>query len=248
MAVDTQYFSFQGIVTLGSGGANAIEEYEVGNCPALSIDLAVETIEHTESWSGQRMADLRLIKAKKASVKMTLEGFNLDNLALGLYGTPASRNAGTVTAESLGTVQAGKVYPLGNPLGVSAVVVKDASNAVVSTAKYELDATFGAIKVLDTAGTTMPWEVDYAYGAAKNLVMFLNNPAARKLRLRGVNTAQGNAPVIVELHRVQFDPIKNLSMIQDDLGKLEFEGSALADPTKANDPMLGMFGRVIMGA
>ncbi len=35
-------------------------------------------------------------------------------------------------------------------------------------------------------------------------------------------------------------------MIQDDLGKLEFEGSALADPTKANDTALGMFGRVLM--
>lgn len=246
MAIDTQYFSFQGIVTLGTAGRNDLEEYEVGNCPSLSIDLAVETIEHTESWSGQRMTDLRLIKAKKASVKMTLEGFSLDNLALGLYGTPATRAAGTVTAESLGTVQAGMVYPLANPIGVSGVVVKDGANTTVSASQYELDATFGTIKVLDTTGTTMPWSVDYSYGAAKNLVMFLNNPPARKLRLRGVNTAQSNAPVMVELYRVQFDPIKNLSMIQDDLGKLEFEGSALADPTKANDPTLGMFGRVLM--
>ena len=246
MAIDTQYYSFQGIVSLGTAGANANEEYEVGNCPALSVDLQVETIEHTESWSGQRMTDLRLIKAKKASLKMTLESFSLDNLALGLYGQTVSRAAGTVTAESLGTVVAGMVYPLAKPVGVSSVVVKDGSNATVPATKYELDATFGMIKVLDTTGTTMPWKVDYAYGAAKNVGMFLVNPPARRLRLRGVNTAQSNAPVLVELHKVQFDPIKNLALIQDDLGKLEFEGSVLADPTKANDPMLGMFGRVVM--
>lgn len=246
MAIDTKHFSFHGIVSLGTAGSNAIEEYEVGNCPALSIDLAVETIEHTESWSGQRMNDLRLIKAKKASIKMTLESFALDNLALGLYGQTATRAAGTVTAESLGTVTAGMVYPLAEPVGVSSVVVKDGANTTVPAAKYELDATFGAIKVLDTTGTTMPWKVDYAYGAAKNVGMFLVNPPPRRLRLRGVNTAQGNAPVLVELYKVQFDPIKNLALIQDDLGKLEFEGSVLADPTKANDPMLGMFGRVMM--
>lgn len=245
MAIDTQYFSFQGVVTLGTAGENAIEEYEVGNCPSLTIDLAVETIEHTESWSGQRMTDLRLTKAKRASIKMTLEGFSLDNLALGLYGTPTTRAAGTVTAESLGTVQAGRVYPLANPMSVSNVVIKDGSDATVPAAKYELDATFGVIKVLDVTGTTMPWRADYDYGAAKNLVMFLTNPPARKLRLRGVNTAQSNAPVLIELYRVQFDPIKDLSMIQDELGKLEFEGSVLADPTRANDPTLGMFGRVL---
>lgn len=246
MAIDTRYFSFQGIVTLGTTGSNALEEYEVGNCPALSIDLAVETIEHTESWSGQRMTDLRLIKSKKASIKMTLESFSLDNLALGLYGQTASRAAGTVTAESLGTVQAGMVYPLANPVGVSSVVVKDGTDTDVSETKYELDATFGMLKVLDTTGTTMPWKVDYAYAAAKNVGMFLVNPPARRLRLRGVNTAQSNAPVLVELYKVQFDPIKNLALIQDDLGKLEFEGSVLADPTKASDPMLGMFGRIMM--
>ncbi|TCS69769.1 hypothetical protein EDC61_11970, partial [Sulfuritortus calidifontis] len=39
MAIETQYYSFQGIVTLGTAGSNALEEYEVGNCPALSVDL-----------------------------------------------------------------------------------------------------------------------------------------------------------------------------------------------------------------
>jgi hypothetical protein len=245
MAIDTTYHSFQGIVSLATAGSNGLEEYEVGNCPQLSIELSTETIEHNESWSGQRLTDLRLIKAKKANVKMVLESFSLDNLALGLYGQATSRAAGTVTAESLGAVQAGKVYPLANPLGVSSVAVKDGGGTAVPAAKYELDATFGAIKVLDTTGTTMPWKVDYAYGAAKNLAMFMAAPQPRRLRLRAVNTAAGNAPVLIELWRVQFDPIKSLAMIQDDLGKLELDGSVLADPTKAADAMLGMFGRVI---
>ena len=67
----------------------------------------------------------------------------------------------------------------------------------------------------------------------------------RYLRLEGLNTAQGNAKVLVELYRVAFDPLKEISFISDDYNKFEMEGSLLADATKPFDAALGQFGRII---
>lgn len=39
----------------------------VGNVPELKVSLSVETLEHQESSSGQRLTDLQLIKTKKAN-------------------------------------------------------------------------------------------------------------------------------------------------------------------------------------
>lgn len=240
------YFSGQGLISIGTGAG--IAEYEVGNAPGISIDLATDVVEHTESTSGQRLVDFRLTKASKATIKITLEDWSLDNLALGLYGQAAARAAGTVTGESLGTVVAGALYPLQFPLGVSAVVVRDSSSTpvVVPAVNYTVDDIFGTLTFHDVSGLTMPLKVDYAYGAGSNIAMFQVPPAPRFVRARLRNTANGNAASVVELYRVQFDPIKSLSLISNDLGQLELTGSVLADPGKASDATFGMFGRMII--
>lgn len=246
--MQNNYFSFQGLLSLGTAGSNEIEEYEVGNCPEFSVELSTETLEHKESWSGQRLTDLRLVKENRASVKLVLESWSLDNLALGLYGQVATRPPGSATNEPLGTVAIDRVYPLAQPFGVSAVVLKDATTptpTIIPAAKYEVDAQYGLIKFLDTAGFTQPVTASYSYGPAKNVAMFMRPPAARRLRLRAKNTASGNAAALIELWRVQFDPVANLSMITDELGRLELSGSVLADPVKVADPLLGAFGRII---
>jgi hypothetical protein len=74
----------------------------------------------------------------------------------------------------------------------------------------------------------------------------LHAGAARAfLRLEGINTAQGNAKVLVELYRVAFDPLKEISFISDEYNKFELEGSLLADTTKPYDAVLGQFGRIV---
>ena len=57
--------------------------------------------------------------------------------------------------------------------------------------------------------------------------------------------AQGNAKVLVELYRVAFDPLKEISFISDEYNKFELEGSLLADTTKPYDAVLGQFGRIV---
>jgi len=67
----------------------------------------------------------------------------------------------------------------------------------------------------------------------------------RYLRLEGLNTADGNARVLVELYRVAFDPLKEISFISNEYNKFEMEGSLLADSSKSFDATLGQFGRIV---
>jgi hypothetical protein len=64
--------------------------------------------------------------------------------------------------------------------------------------------------------------------------------------LEGINTAQGNAKVLVELHRVAFDPLKEISFISENYNKFELDGSLLADTSKPFDALLGQFGRIVL--
>ncbi|ALD91880.1 hypothetical protein CR3_2688 [Cupriavidus gilardii CR3] len=123
------YFSGQGRVYIGARDAagNPQGLSFVGNVPELKVSLSVETLEHQESTSGQRLTDLQLIKTKKGEFACTLEELIAVNLGLALYGTTIEQVSGTVTAEALpNPVTAGSLYLLAKQ-NVSSVVVKDAS-------------------------------------------------------------------------------------------------------------------------
>ena len=98
------YFSGQGRVYIGARDdlGNPAGLTFVGNVPELKVSLSVETIEHQEAQSGQRLTDLQLIKTKKGEFACTLEELIATNLALALYGTTTTITPGTVTGERLG--------------------------------------------------------------------------------------------------------------------------------------------------
>jgi hypothetical protein len=48
----------------------------------------------------------------------------------------------------------------------------------------------------------------------------------------------------LELYRVVFDPLKDLSFISNDFQKFELDGKLLLDSTKSTSDALGQFGRI----
>ncbi len=239
----SQYSMFQGRVYLGTRASNGTPENvrTPGNVANLSIALKTDVIEHYESTTGQRGLDARIVKQKNATVSLTIEEFTKENLALALYGSHVAVNSGTVTAETVSTAAPtlGDRYFLAHQK-VSTVVVTDSAGTPATLAKgtnYTVDEGFGAITFLDVTGFTAPIKAAYAYGAPL---------PERHLRLEGINTADSNKRVMVELYRVAFDPLKDLSLITEDLNKFELEGSLLADTTKAYDAVMGQFGRIVI--
>ena len=117
---------------------------------------------------------------------------------------------------------------------------------------YTADLDFGAVQLLrldDGAATpvpfTAPLKASYGFGVTTEIGIFTQPLPERFLRLEGLNTAQGNAKVLVELYRVAFDPLKELNLISDEYNKFELEGSLLADNTKPVDAVLGQFGKIV---
>lgn len=245
------YASFQGRVYLGKRDMNGmpIEVRSPGNVADLKLSLKTEVLEHYESQSGQRSLDHRMIKSKSATINLAIEEFTPENLALALYGTHVATSSGTVTDEPVGGAApvVGDRYFLAHPK-VSTLIVKD-SAAIPATltlgTHYTADTDFGAIQFLDTTGLTAPFKASYAFGDVSEIGIFTQPLPERYLRLEGLNTAQGNARVLVELYRVAFDPLKELALISNEYNKFELEGSLLADSTKPYDAVLGQFGRIV---
>lgn len=245
------YASFQGRVYLGKRDSlgNPIEVRSPGNVADLKLSLKAEVLEHFESQSGQRSLDHRMIKSKSATVSMSVEEFTKENLALALYGTAVASTGGTVTDEPIGgaTPMVGDRYFLAHPK-VSTLVVKDSAATPANLSlgvQYTVDTDFGAVQFLDTTGLTAPFKASYAFGDVSEIGIFTQPLPERYLRLEGLNTAQSNARVLVELYRVAFDPLKELALISNDYNKFDLEGSLLADSSKPYDAVLGQFGRIV---
>lgn len=247
------YFSGQGRVYIGArnNAGNPLGLTFVGNVPSLSVSLSVETIEHQESQSGQRLTDLQLIKTKKGEFSCTLEELIADNLSLALYGSTTSVTSGSVTAELLpNPVTVGSLYLLAKQ-NVSSVVIKDSSATpkTLPVAQYTVNAKHGSVVINDkTAGGpyTEPFKVDYSYGAYQSTNMFTQPLPERWVRFEGLNTADSNREVVIDLYRVAINPARELSIITDDLWKFELTGQVLADTTKPATGDLGQFGRIVL--
>ncbi|WP_240127024.1 hypothetical protein [Thermomonas alba] len=247
------YFSGQGRVYIGARDAlgNPQGLAYVGNVPELKVSLSVETLEHQESVSGQRLTDLQLIKTKKGEFACTLEELIATNLALALYGATTAQTPGTVTAEALpNPVIAGHIYPLAHQ-NVSAVQIQDSDSPPkpLPAAQYQVHAKHGSLTILDatTGGPYVePFTVDYAYGAAQSTAMFTRPLPERWIRFEGLNTADANREVVIDLYRVAINPAKELSIITDELLKFELSGQVLADLSKPTDGELGQFGRLVL--
>ena len=247
------YFSGQGRVYIGARDANGNPQglNFVGNVPDLKISLSVETLEHQESTSGQRLTDLQLIKTKKGEFACTLEELIPVNLSLALYGTSVDQTSGTVTAEALpNPVTVGSLYLLAKQ-NVSSVVVSDASGTpkTLPESQYSLNAKHGSLSINDktTGGPYVePFSVDYAYGATQATALFTQPLPERWIRFEGLNAADSNREVVIDLYRVAINPAKDLSVIGTELLKLELSGQVLADTFKSVSGELGQFGRVVM--
>jgi hypothetical protein len=248
MAWETQssYYSGQGVVLLGDRdvatgkGSNFIP---VGNVSDLKISVATSTIEHKESQSGQRGIDLRLTTEIKANLSMTMENFVAANLAIALRGTATTVAGATVTGEA-GKFAKGMVMPLAY-IGVSAVTVKKAAATLVkyvagtSTAvdgewDYKLHEAAGSLMFAATPKTAGLVDgdaltIDYTYAAQKTVDALTEAATEKYVRFEGLNTADNNKAVVVEVFRLLTDPLKELSLISDNVQQFALEGTVLLD-------------------
>lgn len=245
------YFSGQGKVFVATRDANGdpLAFRHLGNVPELVLAPSTDTLEHRESTTGQRLSDLRLTRSKSAEFRATLEEFAKENLALGLYGAASTISSGSATDEVLPDNLAVGDYVRLQQQKVSSVVVHDSAGSpatLVQDTDYQVSsADHGMLKILSLGAYTQPFKADYSYAGGVNINIFTQAVPERWWRFEGLNTADGDAPVLIEFYRVTMDPLRELALLNNDVAQFQLVGSILNDTTKEGDALLGQFGRIV---
>lgn len=230
------YYSGQGSLFIATRTVNGVPQgfLPVGNVPELTIDIETTLFEHKESESGSRLTDLTIVKEKKGKFNFKLENLNLDNLALGLWGTKATVAGSSVTDEVVNVPTGGldQRYALAHPK-VSAVVVKDSTGVTAYTVDtdYTVDADNGVVVPL-TGGTITENEdikVSYTYAGYTQMDAFTTSAAPERwLRFEGLNTVD-DSRVLIDIFKAQFDPLTGYGLLNEDLASVDMKGTILAD-------------------
>lgn len=133
----------------------------VGNTPAFSLTQTNETLEHYSSDLGIKEKDNEVILSTKASVSMSMDDIQIENLALFFFGSSGvlAQTALTAQSETFVDVIPGHSYFVGmtnlNPTGLRSltnVVVKIGAVVKVLNTDYTLNAELGMVTVIEGGG------------------------------------------------------------------------------------------------
>ncbi|HHM6772742.1 TPA: hypothetical protein ACWMLF_004730 [Pseudomonas aeruginosa] len=254
MAQQETYFYGQGKVDAAPIVNGVVGKWRwIQDVSAMSIQLAVDKVEHKESFSGQKALVRSFPIGKTATLNMTLHSIGPDNLAMTLYGKVVTKAAGTVTGEVLPTaLVAGDVVALANPGVTNLIITDSAATPVTLDPQYYLvpdNGAYGEVQILGlpTTPPTQPFKAAYGYSATKQVGLFTAPQPTIALRYKGINLAEGGAPVIVELYKVATDPLQELALISDGnaVAGMQISGGILLDSSRPSSGDLGQFGRII---
>ncbi len=233
---ETKYFSGQGAILIGerdgtTGKPTGLRP--VGNVSAVSLGIETTTFEHKESCSGVRGVDLEITQEVNVSLNMTLESLAKENLSLALFGT----NTAVVGASASDEIVKG-YHDLWTPLPhvkISNLVVGDdavPTTTYVEGTDYEVNLETGSIMALSTGSITDTQDLycDYDYAAQSQVEAATSGtPPIRFVRFEGLNTADGDKPVVIDIYKVSMQPLAELAVIQDEIAQMEVEAKALSD-------------------
>lgn len=240
----TEYYSGQGVVTyaerddLGKPTGGLIF---LGDCSSLETKVTVDRKEHNESQTGRGAVDAVFETAQKVEFNGTFGGFDPKNLNLYLYGSTASRQSVTVTAEPIVAYKGRREALAQMPLTFTNL------GSLVEGDDYLIDLGTGMIRFLETSPNIVDgdtYDANYEAAAEDNTTAFTTLNTYKYLRFDGLNRGSDNRPVVIEVYRARFDPAEMLALINDDFAEYTLNGTALYDAINDTDPNYGGFMRV----
>ena len=253
MANET-YFYGQGPIDLAVITNNVTGPWVwIGDVSELTGAFAEETVAHRESYTGKKSKAREFGIQQDMTWSATLHSLSPENLARFTQGTTTTTAAGSVTGGTMPSgLVGGDMVSLANPGGYSLGITDSAGNpATLAPANYELDAGHGSLTLLSlptTPAPTQPFKAAYQY-AARTEVSFLSATSRPTvaLRYRGINLAEGGAPVVLELYKLAPGLLQSLSLISSgtDVAGMQVSFSSLLDTRKPANGPLGQFGRLM---
>lgn len=87
----------KGIVSIKVGAGSYVD---VGNCSVFEFTPVIEKLEHFSSRTGTKLKDKTVILSKSGTLKLTLDEWSDENIALAVLGTVDSTGAISIFTES----------------------------------------------------------------------------------------------------------------------------------------------------
>lgn len=249
-----KYFYGQGRILISPYGSNNYRW--VGDVSALALTLGGENVEHRESHSGQKGLARRFSIGKDGTISMTMHQLDANNLSLVLHGAASTipASSGDVTHSIPTGAAVGDIIQLPhisiNDASPNELSIEDSAGTPATLTRgthYSVDLVYGTITLLNLGSFVFPLIVTYRHFAQDQVAMFTSGQPEVSLVYEGINLAESNAAVRVELYRVSTDPLEELALINNEteVNGMTVNGGLLVDTSKPVGGSLGQFGRII---
>lgn len=241
-------YSLQGYIRIGKRLANGKcgAAMWAGNVPKASLALGEQHTDKKESYTGNRGKIGRIYTEKTATFSGTFDEWSLRTLGLMLHGASQNTAAGTVTGEEFPpALIVGDQIELDHPYA-SALVITDSAGAPVTVADTDYTLTGHNDRIVEIVGVgtyTQPFVAAYSYASFDSIDIFGATPEEVYCIFDGIDT-EYQEPVIIDMFRVQFDPIKDFALISTEYGSMDFSAELLLDPLNLNASGLGGYARI----
>lgn len=217
-------------------------EIDLGNCPAIALNISTEKSEHFSSQSGLREKDGAWITQITRAGSLSCDNFTPSNAALWMAGTSEKKTQAAATiADEARKVLPGRQYQLGvtalNPLGVRNVtditvaLAAGGGTALAAGTDYNVDNATGRVQIMEGGAITAEADVLFGYKTVASKFESVKSGAKSELtgalRVVSDNAAGGNRDWY--LPKVTLSPSGDLALIAEgtDVVVMEFELEAL---------------------
>lgn len=213
----------------------------IGDVSALSVALTCEQQVRKVSRGGSLVQATRTITSRNGSLAATWHNLSADNLSILLYGERYQYRQNWDENEALpdGIVA-------GDRICLEFQNVRDVKlSGLTEYDDFIVDSGWGAIEFLKTP-LVQPVYASYDYASYQTVPVLASAPGEFALRYESINLAENGRKTLVELYRINIDPVGVLELINTGttLTGLETTALILPDLQKLPSQQLGMFGRI----
>lgn len=213
----------------------------LGNAEAVARSMEDDTLEFRSSTQAARPILKEVTRERTIEYLITLNEYQMENLALSLMGDLVSSSLTAATASEVEflAVQQGRWYDLGRR-SVSAVVVEDDTpvTPVVFdvTDDYTVDAARGLVYIVPGGGIANGENLTITFNAAAGALKQLRGGIRTTIegRFQFLSDNASGPNYRVEAHRVSVTPEGELGLITDEFGNFQLRLKVLDD--SANHP------------
>ena len=205
----------------------------VGNVSKLDASHKLDTKrqrDYTRTGGGTL---IKVSRIDQVELAMTWLSFSPENYTLALAGNLAPVALGVVTAEVVKGYK-GSTVPLAHPPSVITTVKDVATGAITYVAGVDYEMSPSGLYIPDTSSIVDAADltVAYSHAAYSRVEAAMVTSSLLELLFEGLNEADSNKPVIVNIWKADVPSADQVQLIGDDLGKFDFKAECLKDSTK----------------